>query len=80
MLQSYNPNKNQTKNLTNTEQLLFIIHLKLMPTLLYIVEDSENHVQYEYNTLQEAQKKLTDLAYAGIIAFMYPWSLYSPHF
>ena len=51
-----------------------------MSTKLYIVEDSENQVQYEFTTLQEAQRKLTDLAYAGIIAFMYPWSLYSPHF
>ena len=61
-------------------QLIIHLNLKLMSTKLYIVEDSENSIQYEFTTLQEAQQKLTDLAYAGIIAFMYPWSLYSPHF
>ena len=65
---------------TNTEHSLFIIHLNPMSTKLYIVEDSENHMQYEFTSLQEAQRKLTDLAYAGIIAFMYKWNLYSPHF
>jgi len=61
-------------------QLIIHLNLKLMSTKLYIVEDEENSIQYEFSTLQEAQRKLTDLAYAGIIAFMYPWSLYSPHF
>ena len=42
-----------------------------MPHTLYVVQDQENKLEFEFDSKPEARRKLCELSDKGIIAYIY---------